>query len=324
MAVALIACQKENPADETPPVTEGTPAPTNRMVLTTASTTFLTLSLTANLEDRAGVWIDLNNNGKQEVGEKVNNFRTEVKENYILNGSQTITIYGKITSLHCDGAQLTQLNVSNNPALERLDCDNNDLSSLDLTKNVSLTVLSCVRNKLTALDVSKNTALTHLNCRNNELTSLNTSGSASLTRLDCVGNKLSSLDVSGNKALTTLTCRNNRLTSLNTSENIALSLLDCESNNLGSLNLSTNTALSILYCNQNKIKSADMRLLINSLPDKSDEAQAFILGVSPEGNELPTTVVTFPLTKPYTAVAKNKNWKLYRYTDSNSTDLLNP
>ncbi len=82
--------------------------------------------------DRAGVWIDLNNNGKKDAGE------SSIKYND-LGGSytctaQAVTLYGKVTELDCQGNLLTALSVSKNTALASLSCRRNQLEVAALHK----------------------------------------------------------------------------------------------------------------------------------------------------------------------------------------------
>ena len=95
-----------------------------------------------------------------------------------------------LTSLGCDGNQLTALDVSNNTALTYLWCSDNELTALDVSNNTALTTLGCSSNQLKALDVSNNTALTGLFCYNNQLTALDVSKNTELTELDCYGNQI--------------------------------------------------------------------------------------------------------------------------------------
>jgi hypothetical protein len=125
--------------------------------------------------------------------------------------AHTITITGKnITHLRCSNEQLTNLDVSKNPALRDLDCNNNQLTGLDMRKNTVLLSLNCLGNSLTSLDVSKNTALTYLHVSWNQLTSLDVRKNKKLTGLFFGANELTSLDVSENKALIHLDCSYNQ------------------------------------------------------------------------------------------------------------------
>ena len=86
------------------------------------------------------------------------------------------------------GNVLSNLDLSNNTALERLTCSNNQLTSLDVSQNIALTHLNCIGNQLTSLDVSQNTALTLLQLNLNQLTSLDVSQNTALTFLDVSDN----------------------------------------------------------------------------------------------------------------------------------------
>ena len=167
--------------------------------------------------------------------------------------SQTVTIYGDVTTLYCYENQLTSLDVTRNTALTNLYCSKNQLTSLDLSGCTSLKWLDCYNNQLTSLNLTRNTALISLNCYKNQLTSLDLTRSTALTSLNCSNNQLTSLDLSKNAALTTLNCSSNRLTNLDLSENRALKTLNCFSNQLTSLDLSNHNALESLSCEKNQL-----------------------------------------------------------------------
>ena len=166
------------------------------------------LDIDAKSEDRNDVWIDLNNNGIQENGEKVNLFHNVDTYSF---SSKTVSIYGKVTELDCSFNQLIALDVSKNTALIRLKCYFNRLTALDVSKNTALIRLECYFNKLKALDVSKNSALTWLNCSCNQLTKLNLSKNTELEILNCFNNQLTELNVSKNTVLQHLYCYNNSI-----------------------------------------------------------------------------------------------------------------
>ena len=210
------------------------------------------------------------------------NFKAYLVKNFDKNGDseisygeaaaiESLSIYNKnieslagieymigLTSLYCFGNQLTNLDVSNNAALEYLGCQDNQLTNLDVSNNTALTELSCSSNQLTNLDVSNNTALTTLYCFNNQLTSLDVSNNTLLMYLDCFLNPLTSLDVSNNSALEYLGCSNNQLTSLDVSNNTVLDFLGCSDNQLTTLDVSYNTALTNLKCHNNQLTSLDV------------------------------------------------------------------
>ena len=161
--------------------------------------------------------------------------------------------------LWCSGNLLTSLDVTNNTALTDLRCGGNQLTSLDVTQNTALTDLNCGGNPLTNLDVTQNTDLTDLYCGNSQLTSLNLNGAAALTLLDCGLNQLTSLDVTQNTALFQLSCADNQLTSLDVTQNTALSNLSCRNNQLTSLDLSQNTAFTWLDCEYNQLTCLNIK-----------------------------------------------------------------
>ena len=238
------------------------------------------LDIYAKSEDQNDVWIDLNNNGIQENGEKVILFHNV--DTYFFS-SKTVSIYGKVTELDCSFNQLIALDVSKNTALIRLECYFNRLTALDVSKNTALISLDCYFNKLKALDISKNSALTWLNCSCNQLTKLNLSKNTNLSVLDC---------------------SINHLTELNVSKNTELEILKCFNNQLTELNVSKNTVLQHLYCYNNSIYDSKMDALVNSLPDRTASTEGSFRVINngyDEGNIC---------TPAQVYIAKNKNWNV--------------
>lgn len=131
----------------------------------------ISIKVQAAPADRADVWIDLNNDKKMDVGEKINNF--EDRFAYVLSVSKTVTIYGKVTGFDCSFNQLTDLNVSRNPALTSLNCAVNQLEELDLSKNPALTNLNCSYNSITTLNLSANVNLNLCSINRNKIKNAN-------------------------------------------------------------------------------------------------------------------------------------------------------
>ena len=169
-----------------------------------------------------------------------------------------IEYFVNVQLIDCRGCNLTQLDVSENTALEVLYCSKNNLTQLDVSKNTALEDLLCSENNLTQLDVSKNTALEYLDCSENNLTQLDVSKNIALEHLYCSENNLTQLDVSKNTALKHLYCSENNLTQLDVSKNIYLLDLDCSGNNLTQLDVSKNTVLAKLSCQQNNLTQLDV------------------------------------------------------------------
>ena len=169
-----------------------------------------------------------------------------------------IEYFVNVQLIDCRGCNLTQLDVSENTALEVLYCSKNNLTQLDVSKNTALEDLLCSENNLTQLDVSKNTALEYLDCSENNLTQLDVSKNTALEHLYCSENNLTQLDVSKNTALKHLYCSENNLTQLDVSKNIYLLDLDCSGNNLTQLDVSENAKLCELKCYNNNISQLDV------------------------------------------------------------------
>ncbi len=155
-----------------------------------------------------------------------------------------IEYFPNLTTLHCNGSQLTELDLSNNPLLEILYCNYNQLTALDLSNNTNLTVLDCSNNQLRTLDLSKNTKLKNLYCEYNQLTQLDISKNGDLRILWCECNQLTQLDLSQNPLLEILYCNNNQLTKLDISKSSNLKELSCHVNQLRELDLSNNQELT--------------------------------------------------------------------------------
>ena len=192
-----------------------------------------------------------------------------------------IEYFTALTSLSCNGNQLTSLDVSQNTALTSLDCDGNQLTSLDVSNNTNLKSLSCYDNQLTSLDLSTCSALTALICYNNQLSSLDVSVCTGMTSLDCGSNNISSLDLSQNTKLASLTCSNNRLISLDVSSNPKIKSITC-------------------FGNQFDIKGIDG--LIGGLPVITN-GKLNIYSGSDEGNYI--------MTIEQVTAAKDKGWTPY-------------
>ncbi|OJG76013.1 hypothetical protein RV10_GL004469 [Enterococcus pallens] len=138
--------------------------------------------------------------------------------------------------LNCMSNQLSEIDVSNNTALETLDVSLNiGINELDVSSNTALKVLNCTGNQLSKLDVSRNTALTRLICNSTPLSELDVSSNTALKELQCIGNQLSELDVSSNTALVDLQCFRNQLRELDVSGNPALATLNCSNNRISDI-----------------------------------------------------------------------------------------
>ena len=171
--------------------------------------------------------------------------------------------FTSLKNLNCKLNLLTELDVSQNPALESLDCSYNQLRALDVSNNLALKELNCCGSnngsyKLSALDVSNCPALEKLNCKGNELSTLDVSHNLALTELKCGGNSLGALDVSKNSELNSLDCEGNHLSALDVSKNSELNSLNCGDNKLSALDVSNCPALEKLNCKGNELSTLDV------------------------------------------------------------------
>ena len=198
------------------------------------------LTIDAAEADKAGVWLDLNGNGKWDEGidqkpKKFNNFTS------FLLQAQTFKIYGKIGFLNCSDEEITALDISHNAALTELYVQGNKLPSiahLEQLKGLSIdshTLLaSSLPQGLTLLGVNETTPLT----------TINTSSFTELRILDIDNCKnLKSLDLSNNKKLLTLHIYNTGLTELDLSHQPELTNLYASRTPLTKLNVAGNKAL---------------------------------------------------------------------------------
>ena len=174
---------------------------------------------------------------------------------------------------------LTSLDLSHNPNLQRLNCGSTGLTSLDLSNNTKLHEVYCSEGKLTELNVKQCNLLKKLDCSRNNLTELDTPDTSWFRELNCSDNPLNTLNVGGkflaklNVNRTNLTALklnyypwmesiridgNNQLTRLEVSRMPKLKELYCQENQLTQLELSDLPALRKLYCNGNQLTQLEL------------------------------------------------------------------
>ena len=204
------------------------------------------LTIDAAEADEAGVWLDLNGNGKWDEGidQKPTKFSERIK--YTLQ-AQTFRIYGKVFFIVCSYNELTMVDISHNPALTQLSVPGNKLPSiahLEQLKRLGIdthTLLaSSLPQGLTYLEVNETTPLTTINTSPfTELQVLNVQGCSSLK----------SLDLSNNKELKALFISDTGLTTLDLSHQPNLRSLYASSTSLTKLNIAGNKALQNVELN---------------------------------------------------------------------------
>lgn len=144
----------------------------SKMTITTTRTAgaIWRLWLNAAEDDKAGVWLDLNNNGIRETGEDPQGYNNHY--NYTVS-SQTITVYGDVTVFYCWGNDLTTIDVTHNPYLEGLSFATSTISEVDLSHNPLLNLLVAHTSNLYSLDLSSNPLMERLYLTKNSLEYLN-------------------------------------------------------------------------------------------------------------------------------------------------------
>lgn len=152
----------------------------------------------------------------------------------------------------------TNLDLTDNTNLTRVDCGDMGLTSINVTGLTALQTLSASRNNLTEVDVSTNTALTTLIISSNNLSGLDVSNNILLEDLQIHETTLSNIDVSANVNLTRILASLNQFTSLNTQNNTLLETLSLSRNPLTSYDVSHLSNLQDLNVDQTNITSIDI------------------------------------------------------------------
>ena len=237
--------KKEEPKPEPKPE----PKDTHYIVLTTKKAVGEKISLVINVAeaDEAGVWLDLNGNGKWDEGidQKITRFFQNIE--YTLK-AQTFRIYGKVNSIDCTYNELTMVDISHNPALTKLFAYDNNLPSiahLDQLKELGIDTHTLLASSLPQ-------GLTYLAIKETEgapLSTINTSPFTELKTLDVYCKSLKSLDLSRNEKLIYLYISNTGLTELDLSHQPNLYRLYVSSTPLTKLNIAGNRALKDVELN---------------------------------------------------------------------------
>ena len=103
----------------------------------------------------------------------------------------TIVFTGDIRELDIkDNGTVENIDVSRCPDMEVLYCAGNNITQLQLSANKNLKRLQCYNNRLSGLDISQQTQLELLWCGINQLSVLDVSGCKKLTQLRCYMNAI--------------------------------------------------------------------------------------------------------------------------------------
>lgn len=214
----------------------------------------------AEEEDKANCFVDLNGDGKKDVGEEITNWSMYLDANHYTRNTNSVTIYGNITSFSCGSNDITEVDASANPNLKVLRCTSSPLEKIDMTKLPNLKELMVSHTDIASLDLSKNTALQELyvsSCKN--LKSLNVTANTDLRILNVAFVRdLKEIDLSKNAKLTTFFCDTTSIKELDFSNNPELDRLECAGTGLKKLVLKGTSKLRVLHCNDNPLGKLDV------------------------------------------------------------------
>ena len=232
----------------------------------------ISLGINAPEADKAGVWVDLNGNGKWDEG---------IDQKPVFDGgdytlqAQTFKIYGKIGFLNCNDREITALDISHNPALTELFAFNNNLPSiahLDQLKKLGIdthTLLaSSLPQGLTYLAIEETTPLS----------TIDTSPFTELKTLNLYCKSLKSLDLSNNKKLQRLYISKTGLTELDLSHQPNLNELYADFTPLTKLNVAGNKALQNVYIQLTELQGTALMDFLKQLPtrEKGKEGSIYL------------------------------------------------
>ena len=223
--------------------------------------------------DRAGVWLDLNNNNKWDEGTdlKPTDFNKTIE--FPLQ-TQTFRIYGKIYYLKCNEEELKAIDI-HNTVLTDLNVKNNLIPSIPSIAHLKhLKELDIDTHTLHASSVPK--GLTHLYL--NETIPLATIDISLFTELIVLNveycKSLKRLDLRNNKKLISLYADNSGLTELDLSQQPELTDLDLGGTPLTKLNIAGNKTLKTVFIELTKdgrgLQGTALMDFIKQLPTREE------------------------------------------------------
>lgn len=181
-----------------------------------------------------------------------------------------VSTLGDLRVLNLNDCGISQLDLSGNPALHVLYANNNELTQLTLTQQPELEKVEVMGNKLQSLSISA-PILTDLRCSNNPLQKIDLTKTPLLKYLFCQKTRLQELDLKANKELCELLASDNQLRQIDLSENKDLYLLWLDGNQLTELEIAPFAKnLFSLFLANNQFSTSQLQKIVNQLPDISD------------------------------------------------------
>lgn len=154
---------------------------------------------------------------------------------------------------------IAEFDASNHPNLRNLILPNNELTEIDITANPALTFVNLQSNQISEIDVSNNTNLRTLKMSNNQLSEVDVSARTLLTELTLGSNNLSSIDISNNPSLQIFDAFDNTISTLDLSQNTALRYLNVSNTDLTSLDVSQQPDLLELRAMSSELVSVNLQ-----------------------------------------------------------------
>ncbi len=122
-----------------------------------------------------------------------------------------LPITGSLTTINFTDCNLSTLDLSGNPNLTKILVSNNTrITQLDLSNNKSLKKIDANQLQITALDTRHLPLLTQLKVAGCSLTVLDLKHNKKLTTLNCDSNDFRTLDLSSNKKLQSISCEDSK------------------------------------------------------------------------------------------------------------------
>jgi Leucine-rich repeat (LRR) protein len=165
-----------------------------------------------------------------------------------------------LTSLAGWSNALTNIDVTQNILLERLEIVGNQLTDIDVTQNTELTILWLENNQLSTVDVSQNIKLLNLAVGINPLIEIDVTSNVNLWALTTEVTQISEIDLSKNINLQQLWIADNpNLTKIDLSKNPLLFNLGIYNTSITTLDLSNNNITRLYAYNIPSLEHLDMR-----------------------------------------------------------------
>ncbi|MDR0364860.1 MAG: hypothetical protein LBH92_07595, partial [Bacteroidales bacterium] len=101
-----------------------------------------------------------------------------------IKGSLNLSKNNRLEIVYCDGNEITELILGEQPELTDLYCGNNLIKEIDVSRVPRLSILHCPNNLLAALDLSCNFILEEIDCSNNRITYFDMAFCRNLVHLD--------------------------------------------------------------------------------------------------------------------------------------------